>query len=93
MLALAAPLRQSEPVPQVINIRHLPGFGERQPIIPPGAVYIGRPVPRAHIAGSKWGNPFKEMQRRTQSPAISIAPGYAISRICWRTCRATAVPR
>jgi hypothetical protein len=29
-------------MPQVLNIRHLPGFKERRPIIPPGAVYIGR---------------------------------------------------
>ena len=29
-------------MPQVLNIRHLPGFAEHRPIIPPDAVYIGR---------------------------------------------------
>src|SRR6516165_475962 len=29
-------------MPQVLNLRHLPGFRERQPVIPSGAVYIGR---------------------------------------------------
>ena len=40
-------------MPQVLNIRHLPGFAEHRPIIPPDAVYLsarskqmGKPVQR-----------------------------------------------
>jgi hypothetical protein len=29
-------------MPQVLNVRHLPGFSQRRPALPPGAVYIGR---------------------------------------------------
>ena len=53
------PLRQSEPMPQVLNVRHLPGFKEQQPIIPPGAVYIGRKNGRYQLQASKWANPFR----------------------------------
>ena len=44
MLALPDPLRHTHMtlMPQVLNLRHLPGFRERQPVIPSGAVYIGR---------------------------------------------------
>jgi hypothetical protein len=51
-------------MPQVLNARYLPGFGERRPVIPPGAVYIGRPNARYGLRGSKWANPF-----RPSSPA------------------------
>ena len=51
-------------MPQVLNIRHLPGFKERRPIIPPGAVYIGRKNTRYDLPKSKWANPF-----RPSSPA------------------------
>ena len=33
-------------------------------MVPPGAVYIGRPVPRVRLARSKWANPFKIGPRR-----------------------------
>ena len=36
------PPRQSDPMPQVLNIRHLPGFSERRPIVPPNTVYLGQ---------------------------------------------------
>jgi hypothetical protein len=46
-------------MPQVLNIRQLPGFKERQPIIPPDAVYIGRAVRWYRLPPtSKWANPF-----------------------------------
>ena len=46
-------------MPQVLNIRQLPGFSERRPIIPPGAVYIGRKNRRYDLPASKWANPFR----------------------------------
>ena len=46
-------------MPHVLNVRHLSGFGEKQPVIPPGAVYIGRPNRRYGLARSKWANPFR----------------------------------
>ena len=66
----------------MLNIRDCPG---RQ--VPDGAVYIGRTVSRAHLPGSKWGNPFKPAnkatQRRTRSPLRCIGAGCAVSRSCW----------
>jgi Domain of unknown function (DUF4326) len=59
VLVLPVPLRHPEPMPQVLNIRHLPGFKEQRPIIPPGAVYIGRKNSRYGLQGSKWANRFK----------------------------------
>jgi hypothetical protein len=44
-------------MPQVLNVRQLPGFSERRPIISPGAVYIGRPNARYGLAASQWANP------------------------------------
>jgi hypothetical protein len=46
-------------MPQVLNIRHLPGFSERRPIIPPGAVYIGRLNGWYRLGPSILANPFK----------------------------------
>ena len=46
-------------MPQVLNIRHLPGFKERQPIIPPGAGYIGHANRWYRLTKSKWANPLK----------------------------------
>ena len=51
-------------MPRVLNIRHLPGFQERRPIIPPDAIYIGRQNARYGPAKSQWANPF-----RPSSPA------------------------
>ena len=45
-------------MPQVLNVRQLPGFSERRPIIPPGAVHIGRANARYQLPASKWANPF-----------------------------------
>ena len=59
---------------QVLNIRHLPGFSERQPIIPPGAVYIGRSNARYGLAGSKWPNPFRPgRQGDPDEHAVAVA--------------------
>jgi hypothetical protein len=61
-------------MPQVLNIRHLPGFSERRPVIPPGAVYIGRTVSRIGLSGSKWGNPFKPTkQGDAEAHAYAVA--------------------
>ena len=53
--------------------------------IPDGAVYIGRAVPRACIAGSKWGNPFKPTnagERRTiRGEVVRISTLTATSRL------------
>jgi hypothetical protein len=56
-------------MPQVLNVRHLPGFTERQPIIPPGAVYIGRRNARYRLPASKWANPFS-IRRETDREAV-----------------------
>ena len=77
MLALPVPLRQSELMPQVINVRHLPGFKERQPSIPPGAIYIGRANARYRLPASKWANPFmvkREADRQTASSLGYLLP-------------------
>jgi hypothetical protein len=61
-------------MPQVLNIRHLPGFSERRPVIPPGGVYIGRTMSRMGLSGSKWGNPFKPAkQGDAEAHAVAVA--------------------
>jgi hypothetical protein len=45
-------------MPQVLNVRHLPGFRERRPVLPPGAIYIGRAVCWYRLRASKLKNPF-----------------------------------
>ena len=55
---------------QVLNIRLLPGFSERQPLIPPGAVYIGRANRRYRLPASKWANPFAIKQEADREAAI-----------------------
>ena len=56
---------------QVLNIRLLPGFSERQPLIPPGAVYIGRVNRRYRLSASKWANPFAIKQEADREAAIA----------------------
>ena len=46
-------------MPRVLNVRHLPGFSERRPIVPPGAIYIRRANGRYGLPKSKWANPFR----------------------------------
>ena len=43
-------------MPRVLNIHHLPGYYERKPIIPAGAVYIGRANCWYGLPDSKWRN-------------------------------------
>jgi hypothetical protein len=64
-LALPVPPLQSEPMPQALNVRHLPGFSEGWPIIPSRAVYIGRRNARYRLPASKWANPFMVRRART----------------------------
>ncbi len=58
-------------MPQVLNVRHLSGFAERQPIIPPGAVYIGRANRWYRLPKSKWANPFTVKQDADRATAIA----------------------
>jgi hypothetical protein len=59
-------------MPQVLNIKHLPGFRERQPIIPPVAVYIGRVNRWYRLPASKWANPFS-VRREADREAVIAA--------------------
>ena len=74
----------------MLNIRDCPG---RQ--VPDGAVYIGRTVSRAHLPGSKWGNPFKPAIARRCSGARGRR--YAVSALAVRSAeaagRAARAPR
>jgi hypothetical protein len=56
-------------MPRVLNIRHLPGFNERRPVLPPGAVYIGRANARYQLPASKWANPF-DFKREADREAV-----------------------
>ena len=58
-------------MPQILNVRHLPSFKERQPIIPPGAVYIGRVNARYRLPASKWANPFAVKREADREAAIA----------------------
>jgi hypothetical protein len=58
-------------MPQVLNIRHLPGFKERRPIVPLGAVYIGRAIRWYRMPKSKWANPFTVKQEAGRETAIA----------------------
>ena len=60
----------SEP-PRVLNIRDCPGYRQRGPIIPAGAVYIGRTVPRYRLPESQWHNPFIEPRDGTRAEVIA----------------------
>ena len=71
MLALRVSVRHPKPMPQVLNVRHLPGFSERRPIVPPGAVYIGRRNARYGLPASKWANPFRPKRPDDHAPAVA----------------------
>ena len=43
-------------MPRVLNVRDLPGYADRKPVLPDGAVYIGRPAWRYGLCGSFWAN-------------------------------------
>jgi hypothetical protein len=43
-------------MPRVLNIRDLPGFANRKPIVPSGAVYIGRASGWYDLRRSDWAN-------------------------------------
>ena len=49
-------------MPKVLNLRGLGG------VVPEGAIYIGRTMPRYRLSKSKWPNPFK-LRRRNAGPA------------------------
>ena len=56
-------------MPQVLNVRHLPGFAEHRPIISPDAVYIGRASRWYRLQKSKWANPFS-IKREADREAV-----------------------
>jgi hypothetical protein len=58
-------------MPQVINVRRLPGFSEGWPVIPAGAVYIGRRSARYRLLTSKWANPFTVRRAADRETVIS----------------------
>jgi hypothetical protein len=80
-------------MPQVLNVRHLLGFMERQPIMPSGAIYIGRANARYRWPASKWANPFRpkrptdheDCRCRIRAVVAATAAG-AISSIGARPC-------
>ena len=43
-------------MPCVLNLSDLPGYSHCKPVIPPNAVYIGRPAWRYGLRGSIWAN-------------------------------------
>jgi hypothetical protein len=43
-------------MPKVLNVRDLPGFERRVPILPKDAVYIGREAGRYRLRRSIWAN-------------------------------------
>jgi hypothetical protein len=58
-------------MPQVFNVRHLPGFAEHRPIIPLDAVYIGRRNARYRLPASKWANPFSVRREADREAVIA----------------------
>jgi hypothetical protein len=58
-------------MPQILNIRQLPGFSERRPVIPPDAVYIGRKNGRYQLPASKWANPFRPKRPADHETAVA----------------------
>jgi hypothetical protein len=58
-------------MPQVLNIRNLPGFSERRPIVPPNTVYIGRRNARYGLAASQWANPFRVSLEADRASAMA----------------------
>jgi hypothetical protein len=57
--------------PQVRHVRNCPGYSQRRPIIPAGAVYIGRRLARYRLPESKWDNPFIEPRDGTRAEMIA----------------------
>ena len=85
-------------MPNVLNIRNLPGFSERRPIIPANAVNIGRVNRRYRLTASKWANPFHpkspadheaavaayERWLRQQPRLIDVLPELrGLDLVCW----------
>ena len=48
--------------------------------MPPGVVYIGRPMPRVRLARSKWANPFKIGSARETESSPKIVLGFCGGR-------------
>jgi hypothetical protein len=68
---MSAPMKAMRP--RVLNIRDLPGFKERKPIIPARALYIGRANRRYGLPASKWCNHFQIKQNEGVSRERVIA--------------------
>jgi hypothetical protein len=52
-------------MPELLNMRG------RRGVIPPGAVYVGRAMPRIGLRASKWANPFKIGRDGTREEVIA----------------------
>jgi Domain of unknown function (DUF4326) len=48
-------------MPRVLNMRDLPDG------VPDGAIYCGRPMPRRHLSGSPFANPFRLRRNATDT--------------------------
>ena len=46
----------------------------------PGDVYIGRPMPRQHLAGSKWANPYRITPDQPRDAVIALYLEYVLGR-------------
>lgn len=55
----------------MLSVRTLPGYAVRRPVIPPGAVYVGRAVARYGLRHSRWYNPFVVGRDGTQAECIA----------------------
>jgi hypothetical protein len=56
---------------RVRNVRELPGYAERRPIIPAGGIYIGHKNWRYRLSESKWANPFVPKKDADREPFIA----------------------
>lgn len=57
----------------------------RRGVIPPGAVYVGRAIPRIALQASKWANPFKIGRDGTRDEVVANSTnGSFASRRLWR---------
>jgi hypothetical protein len=74
LCGLGHPLRHPHLIlmPQVLNIRNLPGFSECRPIVPLNSVYIGRRNARYGLAASQWANPFRPRSPTDHEAAVAM---------------------
>ena len=64
-------------MPRVLNMRDLPDG------VPDGAIYCGRPMPRRHLSGSPFANPFKLRRNATARRGALFSHG--AGSFLWRS--------